>query len=312
MLSKKETINSMRASSELAGTTMNTYLSMACKEGRINRVRRGVYLSPEIRNKFVIATQSVRDGYIAFHSAMEHHGLNTSEPDCVQTACRNRFRMFRYDFNTFVRVPAIAEAGVMTIETPEGELKCTSITRTMLDCIIRPDLCGGSQELWNAFLAIKPGDLDYDELTGILAELNNRSLYQKVGYYFSHFRENTGAPDEFLQLCQNNRKNVVSTIQSGTAKRFSKEWGIISPSELENDREREILHYMTDKERKKTLFISAIIEEFKKVHGMTTRECLEKMESKNIPDYLDNNWEVLHTTGFEETIQDIDEILETD
>ncbi len=309
MLSKEETINSFKKSSGLSENSMNTYLSKANKFGEINRIRRGVYISPEIKDKFVIASQSVKDGYIAFHSALEYYGLNTSEPNCVQTACRNRFRIFRYDYHTFVRVPAIATTGILRIDTPEGTLRCTSITRTILDCIIRPNLCGGLQELWNAFLAIEPNDIDYEELTEILAELNNKSLYQKVGYYFSHFRENTKAPDSFLQLCQNKKENVVSAIQSSSAKCYAKDWNIISPSELENDKGKKVLHYLTEEEKKKILFISAIIEEFKKVHGLTTEDCLEIFESKHILEYLDGNWEVMHTTGFEETIQDIDDIV---
>ena len=300
----------IKPTKQLSKSTRNVYLSRASKSGRINRVKRGVYLSPVIHDKFVIANEAVKDGYIAFHSAMEYHGMNTSSPVCVKIASKKRFRLFHYDYNTFVRVPDIASAGINEYTTPEGKIECTSVTRTLVDCILRPELSGGVKELWNAFLILGPDDINYKELEQILSELGNKSLYQKVGYYFSHFKTQTGAPEGFLQLCRTKCQNVVSSIQSGPTK-FNKEWKVVIPSELDEDKDKDIRHYITDEERKQILFLSSIIEEFKKTHHLTNEKALDLLDSKGILDWLNENWEILHTTGYQYIMQEIDEILGT-
>lgn len=311
MLSKEKTIEIIKPRITLSASTINTYLSDASKNGKINRIKRGVYLLPNIRNKFVIATQTINNGYIAFHTALEFHGLHTSTPDCVQIASKNRFRFFQFNFNTFVRTPQTASTGVLEYKTPEGNIKCTSITRTLVDCILRPDLSGGPQELWNAFLVISPKDIDYKELRQILEEIDTKSIYQKVGYYFNRFQNQTGAPDDFLEFCRKKCKNVVCKIQIEQNGKFNKEWNAIVPAELDEDKGKTIQHYLTNEEKNQILFLSGIIEEYKKTHNLSNENALKILETKGMLDWLNNNWEILHTTGFQNVIEEIDEKINT-
>lgn len=62
-------------------------------------------------------------------------------------------------------------------------------------------------------------------------------------------------------------------------------------------------------EDKKLYFISFCIEKYKSSHNMEGAKVADLFEKKGVTDYLENNYDVLHTQGADWLVSDIDEYL---
>ncbi len=60
----------------------------------------------------------------------------------------------------------------------------------------------------------------------------------------------------------------------------------------------------------KLLFLSFCIEQYKNAKGMTGEETMRTLSSYGVLDYLNDNFEVLHTQGAQWLLADIDEFIE--
>lgn len=309
MLNKRNIISSLKQPKILSENTINMYLSKAAKDGHIQRVRRGVYITPDKQDRMVIACESVPDGYIAYHTALEFHGLCTEEFSCTQIASKKRFRSFEFNFNTYERVAGKYHDGIQTYEQPEGPVRCTTITRTILDCIERPDLCRGHESIWNAILLLQENDIDFQEMATLLDARKNKSLYQRVGYYANAFPHKIKVPEWFNIKCKEASANTVSSTGFNGDTVFDTHWKLRVPREIAEDRNSNIVQYMTREQRKCVQFMSAIIELYKKKHNLSAFQTLELFKSQDIMSWIEENWEILHTTNLDYTISEIDEIL---
>lgn len=310
MISKAEIVGSLRPTYMLANSTLNTYLSKASKRGAISRVRRGVYISPDIHDRFVIGCEAVPAGFIAYHSALEYYGLVEEEYPTTQVASVNRFRSFEYNLHSFERVPSTTRVGIETFACEDGNVRCSSITRTLIDCIERPDLCGGQEIIWNAFLRLKKKEVDFVQASELLTSKSNKSLYQRVGYYFSIFSKQAGTPKTFLKECLHKSGDVVSGIVCVGPTVYDSKWRLEVPKEVNDDKGKQVVRYITPEQRKSVLFMSGIIENYKSQHGLTAKQTLDLFETKDIISWLENNWEILHTVSVDYVIEQIDGLLE--
>ena len=66
------------------------------KRGLLSHIRRGVYLPANIQNKYQIACNSVDNGCLAYHSALEFYMLQTQEFNWLYVHSSTPFRSFEY------------------------------------------------------------------------------------------------------------------------------------------------------------------------------------------------------------------------
>lgn len=62
-------------------------------------------------------------------------------------------------------------------------------------------------------------------------------------------------------------------------------------------------------EDKKLYFVSFCIEKYKTVHNMNGSKVADLFERNGVTDYLESNYEVLHTQGADWLVEDIDSYL---
>ena len=123
--------------------------------------------------------------------------------------------------------------GTTNVQRDGIAVPVTDKERTLLDCIRRPDLCGGLEEYLKSvegFTLLSPVRLmDYLERFG------ERNLYQRAGFILSVLREKIRVQDDLLEAL---RSRVGSTRcyllpgGKGAGGRLVNEWNVYVPKNL--------------------------------------------------------------------------------
>ena len=116
--------------------------------------------------------------------------------------------------------------------TPSQKVRASDLERTIIDCLDRPDLCGGISEIAKG-IWVKRNDIDYQKLTQYANRLNRKSVAKRLGFLL----ETYGLGQEILS----GLKDLLSpsyTLLDPTLEdtgRFLSSWKIrvnIDPEEL--------------------------------------------------------------------------------
>jgi predicted transcriptional regulator of viral defense system len=165
-------------------------------KGWLVRVGRGQYqLQPAktgldpypSADKFVTAGQLSRNGFIAFGSAAEYHGLTTQVFQSVFVATTGRTRS-RKSPPVPIEYIHVASENFLGFKpsTKAPDVQMATVERTLIDAIDRPELCGGISDIAEIF---KRGcqRADADKILEYLPSYHSKSLTQKVGYMLENF-----------------------------------------------------------------------------------------------------------------------------
>ncbi len=192
--------------------TMAALLAYHLRKGHLVRVRRGLYLvvppgaSPETCpvDPYLLAAKMTDDAVLAYHTALEVHGKAHSV-----------FERFYYLSNKASR-PATFRACSFQSVRPPGALcakkmenfsikmrdrmgiavRVTSLERTLVDVLDRPELGGGWEELWRSLESVEFFDLDVVVEYALL--LDNATTAAKVGYFLDQHRRALMVEDKHL------------------------------------------------------------------------------------------------------------------
>ena len=184
--------------------TVSSLLYKYSRRNSIVRIRRNVYLPTNPvdgfvdENKYEIGCNSVPGSYLSYHSAMEFYGLQNQVWNRIYLSSAKRFRPFEFEFVEYMYAPDRHRKGIVR-PAEHVSVRVTDMERTILDCIDRPDLAGGLEELvYNLELI---GTVDEDRLLRYLPLYGKSVIYQKTGFILSLFKERMGLGGEFFQTC---------------------------------------------------------------------------------------------------------------
>jgi predicted transcriptional regulator of viral defense system len=226
-------------SAEAMQFTLTKYI----RQNLIVRIKRGLYAAVDpstggiYANRYEIATKGATGAYIAFHSALEYHGVANQVFNTVYVCGDARFRTFEYDGLEYVRImPPSVEIGVTETER-NSVIRVTGLERTIVDCVNELDLAGGLEEVAEAITACPY--LNEERLKEYLKGYDKKVLYQKVGYLMSTLKRNEFSA-EFFAFCKTNmgKGNSYMTENINARGKLNREWRLIVPEELENIGER--------------------------------------------------------------------------
>ena len=204
------------------------------RQGYISQVRRGLYCvnnmatqQPEA-NKFQIASAITPTSYVAYHAAMEYHGLAHQVYFDVVVGTVQTFKAF--DFDNYHYAPHLSALS-LGIETPMADthVRVTSVERTIAACIDRIDLCGGWEELVNCLRSVTY--LREENLKAILEAYDKTALYKKVGFLFEQLQ--LPVSQNLIADCRKYAKDSVMYLTSdGTSDTFHASWRLYAPHDL--------------------------------------------------------------------------------
>ena len=141
--------------------TRETNLRNAVKREQARRLARGLYASnvgafrDKTPNVLLVASKAAPDSVLAYHTALEAHGVAHTPARTVCFLSAKTMTPFTVRGYRFRRVaakadrlsPSVATTYVTDVRAGDALVSATTRERTLVDCLARLDLAGGLEEL---------------------------------------------------------------------------------------------------------------------------------------------------------------------
>lgn len=228
--------------------TRNSLLSYYHRQGRVVNVRRGLYavvpvgVSPESSSvdPFLLAARMTPDAVIAYHTALEFHGKAYSVFQRFyylsnRASIPVRFRSFEFrcvSIPHVLQVKGNEDFGVNESERSGLPVRVTSLERTLVDLLDRPDLSGSWEEIWRSLESVEFFDLDKVVEYSLL--LGNATTTAKVGFFLEQHREPLMVTDDHLKPLNDLRPRQPHYLDRSKRKsgRLVSKWNLVVPGEV--------------------------------------------------------------------------------
>ena len=236
------------------GTTNNNSIRIALqyyvKTGKLLHLRRGLYAivppNASVKNhkvdSYLIAGKVVNDSILAYHTALELHGLAYSSFEQLTFFTKHQVKTFEIGpqrYQPIILPKTLTKGkgslfGVEIINRQGVELKITNISRTFVDVIDRIDLSGGIEEVYRSVENI--ASLDVDAAIKYCLMFNNARLAAKVGYFLEQRKGAFAITDKQLRLLLTNRPRVPQYLSKKLQKNccLVRKWNLMMPQYLLN------------------------------------------------------------------------------
>ena len=111
-------------------------------------------------------------------------------------------------------------------------MKVTSLERTLVDVLDRPQLAGGWEEVYRSLESVEFFDLD--KIVDYVLLLGNATTASKVGLYLDQHREALMVEERHLTALRNQRPKQPHYVdrRRGRGGRLVTEWNLVVPTEL--------------------------------------------------------------------------------
>lgn len=193
-LRRRGSIFTFRDALEVSGYDKN-YLKLVLhrleKGGWIERIERGRYIILPLEaergrytlHEFVVGTTLVKPSAIAYWSALHYHGLTEQIPSVVfvQTISRKKRRELTV-LGTRYRIVRIVRRKFFGFEPLwiEGlKIHVTDREKTVIDCLDKPQHCGGVIEVYKA---LRERSVDAERLSEYLKKFGSGAVAKRLAY----------------------------------------------------------------------------------------------------------------------------------
>jgi predicted transcriptional regulator of viral defense system len=245
VFTNKEFAEFLEAKGQKNVRTQESTLEYHTKTGRLLRVRRGLYAvvppgaNPETYpiDPYLLAAKMTEDAVLGYHTALEFHGKAYSvyEHFFYLTAHSPRPGMFRslrfraVPFPKPLRKRNEKNFGVAVAERAGLDVRVTSLERTLVDVLDRPDLAGSWEEIWRSLESVEFFDLK--KILEYTLLLENATTAAKVGYFLEEHRESLMVEESHLMPLRELRPRQPHYLDRAHRKkgRLVKDWNLVVP-----------------------------------------------------------------------------------
>lgn len=223
--------------------TVDSLLRHHVGRGHILRVRQGLYASvppgatPETApvDPFLLASRAQEGAVIAYHSALEVHGLAYSTYEVLSYVALRPAGPWMWRGLHFrpAGVPLAlvrqnqARWGVVDVDRQGLDLAVTGLERTFVDVLDRPDLGGGWEEIWRSLESVRV--LDPARVAAYVRLLENANTAARVGFFLEQHREALRIGDSDLRALEVLRPKQVRYLDRKAGGRLAKRWNLVVP-----------------------------------------------------------------------------------
>ncbi|MCX5859550.1 MAG: type IV toxin-antitoxin system AbiEi family antitoxin domain-containing protein [Proteobacteria bacterium] len=233
---------------EVGKRAQEALLAYHRKTGRVVQVRRGLYaVIPAGANTdsypvdpFLVAAKLTMDAVLSHHTALEYHGRAYSVQEHFTYSAFRPLRPLTFRSHVFrgakfpqaLRRAGKESFGVSTSERAGMDLRVTSLERTLVDVLDRPDLSGSWEEIWRSLESVEFFDLDQVVEYALL--LGNATTGAKVGFFLGQHRDPLMIEDRHLKALHDLRPRQPHYLDRAKRKsgRLVSEWNLIVPREV--------------------------------------------------------------------------------
>ena len=185
------TFNDALEMSNLFTKSLQKVLYRLQQKGAIERIEKGKYLIIPLGaekgkytlHEFVIGSLLVKPYSIAYRSALNYYGLTEQIPTTVfiQTITR-KFNTNPNVFGVQYKITKVKKEKVFGIRKEwieETQINITDKEKTIIDCLDKPQYCGGIIEVAKA---LKNNKFDRKKLENYAQRIGNSGVLRRVGY----------------------------------------------------------------------------------------------------------------------------------
>jgi predicted transcriptional regulator of viral defense system len=229
--------------------TRDSLLAYHTRNGRLLRIKRGLFVTvPSGENQksypvdpFLLTAKMTDDAVLAYHTALEFYGkaYSVHESFLYLTGTFRRpltFRGYRFRGIKFPKkLDNEKKFFCVNSEDRSGvSIHVTTLERTMVDLVDRPQLGGGWEEIWRSLEGVEFFNLD--QVVEYTLLLKNRTTVAKVGFFLEQHRETLMVNDPHLDVLHNlrPRKPHYMTRTSRKPSRLVAKWNLVVPIEILN------------------------------------------------------------------------------
>lgn len=228
--------------------TRKSLLTYYRKQGRIIPIRRGLYATapaggdPTSRpvDPYLVAAKLTPDAVLAYHTALAFHGKAYSVYMRLHYVSSSKSMPLTFQGHEFIRAPvppALAAKGeemfgVIQRNRSGVALRVTSLERTLVDVLDRPDLTGSWEEIWRSLEAVEFFDLD--QVIAYVLLLENATTAAKLGFFLDRHKEALMVEDSHLEPLRRLRPRQPHYFARGKRDdcRWVRDWNLMIPVEI--------------------------------------------------------------------------------
>lgn len=238
----------LEAKGSVNPSTRSSLLTYYKNQGRLIQVRRGLFavVPPGSTpgafpvDPYLLAGKMTNDAVLAYHTALEFYGkaYSTYERFYYVSEKKSLTVTFRtLEFRCVLVPKALLAKSKKDFAVNQAEraglpIKVTSLERTLVDMLDRPNLGGNWEEIWRSLETVEFFNLDKVVEYALL--LGNATTIAKVGFFLDQHRETLMVEEVHLQTLRNSkpRKAHYMTRLGKTPGRFVADWNLIVPREI--------------------------------------------------------------------------------
>jgi len=177
--------------SNLSRESLRVFLLRLEKRGIIERIEKGKYLIIPLGaekgkytlHEFVIGSTLIESYSIAYWSALNYYGLTEQIPATVflQTTARKKnqnIKVFGVKYQ-IIKIKKEKMFGIRKEWIEETQINITNKEKTIIDCLDKPQYCGGVIEVAKA---LKNNKFDRKKLENYAQRIGNSGVLRRLGY----------------------------------------------------------------------------------------------------------------------------------
>lgn len=244
----QEFLEYLEAQGTTNSATQHSILKYHLKQGHIMRLRRELYavVPPTVDpdtctvDPYLIASKMAEDAVLGYHTALELHGLAYSSFEHFTYITRHHIRPFVFRNQLFrsVQIPVSLTKkqresyGVMKVKREGIDMRVTSLARTLVDILARPDLAGGWEEIWRSLETLAV--FNVEEAIEYVRLLENATTAAKLGYFLEQLPSAVAVDKKYIQQLQRQRPNQCHYLERNRRhpSKFIPKWNLMVPLEI--------------------------------------------------------------------------------
>lgn len=206
------------------------------KEGLYYAIRPGQSAQTAPVDPFLLASKLAPDGVLSYHTALDllgfgHSAFNTYY--CFSNRFRPALRFRRDHFRVVVTPEKLQKKsqelfGTEKVERQGVKLIVTGKERTLVECLEKPQNCGGFEEMYRSLEKVP--FIQPDILLTYLDLREQKNLYARVGFFLEQHRDDLHVEESLSrQLLQNVPAQPVYWTQHRKGGVLMKRWNLIVP-----------------------------------------------------------------------------------
>lgn len=185
--------------------TAKSLINSELEKNHIKKIAYNLYTLCDLEKQtplgtpYEIGSKITKDSFISYRSALEYYAKIQSSSRIVCVSSKRKFETLKFKGHYYKYFSNNGEFG---ISTKKG-VRISDKERTVLDCINKPDLAGGDDNLVKNLELV--GKLNGNKILKYLYNYDSKKMYTKTGFILQWLNYVFHVEDDVIDYCKSRR-----------------------------------------------------------------------------------------------------------